>query len=151
MKTPEEIQALKDNWLNDPCYDLEETEGFHHHKQELLYFREEKESEWAQKESDRIHERAHALGVPVETMEEIEALETNKVCFTERAKVKLIYYLAAFKPNGCKPFTADEIRDIGEIVDHIILAATITVELQELKKTKDLYLAKPYPPKTENT
>ncbi|PCJ57334.1 MAG: hypothetical protein COA65_09755 [Rhodospirillaceae bacterium] len=134
MKTPEEVQALKDNWLDDPCYDIEQTIGFHHHKQELLYFREEKEAEWAEKESDRIHERAFALNVTVEAMEKIEVLEHNESFFTESAKNKLAHYLAAFKPHGARPFTTDEIGEIKEIVDHIIMAATIVIEREELQK-----------------
>jgi len=30
--TPEQIQKLKDNWSQDPCWDIEDTEGFEAHK-----------------------------------------------------------------------------------------------------------------------
>lgn len=48
-QTPEEIDALKTNWAKDPCWDIEDTEGFEDHHDELLAFRKEKEAEWEDK------------------------------------------------------------------------------------------------------
>jgi len=31
MKTVEEIDALKRNWYDDPCWDIYDTEGFEDH------------------------------------------------------------------------------------------------------------------------
>lgn len=45
-KTNEEIQALKDNWLKDPCWDIEDTPGFEDHKAELLAFHNEQRKKW---------------------------------------------------------------------------------------------------------
>lgn len=45
LKNPEEIEDLKTNWKNDPCWDIEETEGFEAHKDELLVWRLEYENE----------------------------------------------------------------------------------------------------------
>lgn len=39
IKTSEEIQALKDGWVKDPCWDIEKTEGFEEHHDELLAWR----------------------------------------------------------------------------------------------------------------
>lgn len=39
MKTQDEIQALKDNWVQDPCWDIETTDGFEEHHDELLAWR----------------------------------------------------------------------------------------------------------------
>lgn len=46
MKSQENIQALKDNWSRDPCWSIEDTEGFEEHRTELIAFREEKEAQW---------------------------------------------------------------------------------------------------------
>lgn len=43
-KTPEEIQALKDSWLRDPIWDIEDTEGFEAHREELLAFHKEQDA-----------------------------------------------------------------------------------------------------------
>lgn len=38
-KTPADIDALKRQWLDDPCFCLEDTQGFEVHRAELLTFR----------------------------------------------------------------------------------------------------------------
>lgn len=45
-KTKGQIEALKQDWTNDPCWDIEDTEGFEAHRVELLAFRLQKEAEW---------------------------------------------------------------------------------------------------------
>ncbi len=45
------IEELKQQWLGDPSWDIEETEGFEEYRAELLLFRLEQEK--AQK-GDRI-------------------------------------------------------------------------------------------------
>ncbi len=40
-KTPEQIEDLKRQWKNDPCWDIEETEGFEAYKEELKKFSDE--------------------------------------------------------------------------------------------------------------
>ncbi|GEM_PF-6650957 len=43
MKTREEIEKLKQDWKNDPCWNIEDTEGFKDRKGELIAFRVEHE------------------------------------------------------------------------------------------------------------
>ena len=58
QKTKEEIEALKENWMKDPCWDIETTESFEEYTEELLIWRKQIESEW---EAARIErEEAHA-------------------------------------------------------------------------------------------
>jgi hypothetical protein len=61
MKTPAEIEALKKNWLNDPCWDIEETEGFEEHKAELKEFRRLTEMNWRASEYCRVYDKARSL------------------------------------------------------------------------------------------
>jgi len=49
MKTREEVQALKSNWMSDPNWDIEDTEGFEEWYADLRAFRMEKELEWKTK------------------------------------------------------------------------------------------------------
>lgn len=46
MKTRAEIDELIIAWRDDPAWELEETEGFEDHKDELLAFRLKCEAEW---------------------------------------------------------------------------------------------------------
>ena len=48
-KTQEEINELKQNWKNDPCWDIETTEGFEEHGEELLNFSIQTEAKWKAK------------------------------------------------------------------------------------------------------
>lgn len=69
MPTAAEIAALKENWALDPCWDIETTEGFEAHHDELAAYRDEMETKWAmahetrvQAESRRLQAKAAALG-----------------------------------------------------------------------------------------
>lgn len=38
MKTKDEVEVLKKQWLEDPCFELDEVEGFEEYKAELTEF-----------------------------------------------------------------------------------------------------------------
>jgi hypothetical protein len=67
MKTREEVEDLKDNWLLDPIYDLEETEGFEDYRDELLAYRidiEEKRAAYYERERIKRHFHDSAFATP---------------------------------------------------------------------------------------
>lgn len=39
IRTTEELNQLKENWLKDPCWDIETTTGYEAHAEELKEFR----------------------------------------------------------------------------------------------------------------
>lgn len=45
-RTAREIEELKMSWCADPCWDIEDTEEFEAHREELLAYRLQKEQEW---------------------------------------------------------------------------------------------------------
>lgn len=45
MKTIEEVEKLKEGWKKDPCWDIEDTEGFEEYRDELHSFRLQYEHE----------------------------------------------------------------------------------------------------------
>ena len=53
MRTRKEVLSLKAGWLRDPCWDIEGTEGFEEHEEELLAFRRAAEAGWAAKAAER--------------------------------------------------------------------------------------------------
>ena len=61
MATRDEIEKLKANWLKDPCWDIEDEDGFGEHREELLKFRLETESAWQLEEEERIARRARVV------------------------------------------------------------------------------------------
>ena len=58
IKTREEIEALKASWRHDPCWDIEDSEGFEDHKEELLAYRREVEAAAEQRTLEKRAERA---------------------------------------------------------------------------------------------
>lgn len=60
-KTHEEIEKLKASWLNDPCWDIEDSEGFEVHKEELLAYRLEVQAEREQIRKERDAKRAEKV------------------------------------------------------------------------------------------
>lgn len=61
MKT---LDDLKKEWLKDPCWDIEDTEGFEDYYEELRKFREEKVVEWAIELLKKRSARAESIGLP---------------------------------------------------------------------------------------
>lgn len=62
-KTNEEIQALKDNWRKEPNWEIEYTEGFEDHFEDLLAFRKEQEDEWQILAEENRKHRANVVSV----------------------------------------------------------------------------------------
>jgi hypothetical protein len=63
-KTPEEIEKLKQNWLQDPCWDIYGTEGFEEHVEELKKYQAEQERKWEKRSQQRLQEKANKMGIP---------------------------------------------------------------------------------------
>ncbi|MCC3159721.1 hypothetical protein LJ737_20940 [Hymenobacter sp. 15J16-1T3B] len=57
QRTPEEIENLKDSWASDPCWDIEDTEGFEAHYEELKAFHEQKRAYWDAKWDQELRKR----------------------------------------------------------------------------------------------
>ena len=90
MKTQEEIQELKQDWFNDPCWDIEDTEGFEDHREQLKEYRLQCENKWRDGYKNRIHARADQLKCSFELVEYIERLE-YKLDDMER-KIDALYF-----------------------------------------------------------
>ena len=82
-REPNEIVALKRNWERDPCWDIEESEGFEEHKEGLLIYRKKKEAEWEQAREKRRKELA------------------NKICPLRSASYKGAYDQDQYEDLGC--------------------------------------------------
>ncbi len=54
-KTKEEVDKLKKDWMNDPCWGIEGTEGFEEYREELIAFSNEYKTrciiEWKKRKS----------------------------------------------------------------------------------------------------
>lgn len=75
MKTREDVEFLKSNWISDPCWDIEDTEGFEEYSNELLKFRMMMESKWTKDFDDMIQSIAQKYRCSNELAEYIYNLE----------------------------------------------------------------------------
>ena len=102
-----EVEKLKAAWLRDPCWDIEETEGFEAHREDLLAFRLEREAHRRQQQDDANHLKAVELGCPdnvqlgayVRRLEHrLQTLETQVKDLEERTGD----YVALLKTPACR-------------------------------------------------
>jgi hypothetical protein len=75
MKTRDEIEQLKAAWDYDPLWDLDRTEGFEEHAEELREHQAMREREATQQREQEIANRAKKLNCSRELVMYIERLE----------------------------------------------------------------------------
>lgn len=75
MATQEQVENLKAQWKADPCWDIEDTEGFEKHREELKAFHDQVRAEWDAKEAKRVSEKCAKYGITEKMLEYIEYLE----------------------------------------------------------------------------
>lgn len=77
----EEIEELKRNWSIDPCWDIEDTEGFEDHKTELKLYRLECEALMDEAAGRKLQSEFKRLGTHsnqlVWTLQRMEAKITD--------------------------------------------------------------------------
>lgn len=61
-KTREEIDRLKFDWARDPIWDIETTEGFEAHRDELMAWGSAKKEQWKQLAHEKLVSKATELG-----------------------------------------------------------------------------------------
>jgi hypothetical protein len=69
MATEKEIEKLKQDWADDPCWDIEDTEGFEEHHKELKEFSDKMKAQWRiaaekreQRELEELKTKAKKIG-----------------------------------------------------------------------------------------
>ncbi len=97
MATQEEIQRLKESWKKDPIWDIEDTEGFEEHHDELLLFRQERDAEYEKLVEERIARRARVIAVDTGVTAPGAAQEINTYAEIERAVAAQDRYIGEFK------------------------------------------------------
>ena len=70
IRSADDIQSLKKDWANDPCWDIEDSEGFEAHYDELKAYRLEMEAKWSaeyearkQKENELLQAEFDKIGI----------------------------------------------------------------------------------------
>jgi polyhydroxyalkanoate synthesis regulator phasin len=62
--TRSDVEKLKSDWLDDPCWDIYDTEGYEAYYDELKAFQEGRDARVALAEQRRLSDLANKLGIP---------------------------------------------------------------------------------------
>jgi len=86
MKTEADIQELKRQWMEDPNWDIEDTEGFEEYKEELHKFRIQKEKEWERERKCFLIDKSVEYGIPgnLELTQRLLTMEDRISLLTEQ-------------------------------------------------------------------
>jgi bacterioferritin (cytochrome b1) len=58
-----DIDKLKASWRADPCWDIEDTEGFESIREELVQYRLECERKWEEAYQEKLRTYANQIGL----------------------------------------------------------------------------------------
>lgn len=86
IPTTKDIDALKTNWLADPCWDIYDTPGFEEHRDELLAFQKHQELLWKVAEQRQMLEQCEIYGCSPKMIQRLEKLE-KRIDFLEASQV----------------------------------------------------------------
>ena len=122
----EELEALKRNWVQDPCWDIEDTEGFEDYYEELLAFRLDMEQQWEQKKRERLTNLARQIGWGdnTEIAQDFDKNIRSARYWKKNAQEALAFYLKA---------EGEQINDINYLVECLLNAAVILARNEILK------------------
>ncbi len=132
MKTKKEIEDLKANWKADPCWDIEVTEGFEDHKEELKVFRLAHEAKREQSNLERDLEAAGELGLSLGKYNTYRRYINQRDNHSNTAKKLMKHYFSFSISN----MDSDNRSEIDEIVDCIVKAAVEEVKAVMIKSNK---------------
>jgi len=127
MKTRAEIDALKRNWYDDPCWDIYDSEGFEDHYNELFDYQTECEREWRNKTNERNKLLADQLGLSVADYLRYEDYNYRSKNASDDAKKLLLHYFSI-----CINLDDDMRGEIKGLVDSIVDAAVNKVSAELL-------------------
>ncbi len=117
-RTPEEIEALKADWERDPCWDIEYTEGFEAHRDELRAWSEHVKARWAAAEQQRLKAEATRRGLSPGVVQRIEGAQSTS---RDRADDAVRYLAHLLRAAGVD--YPDLEADVGSVIYHVRLAA----------------------------
>ena len=73
--TRADVETLIAQWTGDPCWDLEDTDGYEAYREELLAVRLVNERRWQRQEAERVQGRCAELGCTPQLLRYLESLE----------------------------------------------------------------------------
>lgn len=117
-RSNEEVERLKQNWMNDPCWDIENTEGFEAHHDELLAFSKEHKANCQMRDLAALAEIAKQHNVSID---DARTLRTAERAGGDAARDAVSVLQHLFKNAGVD--YTDITVDLGDFVEKLLTAA----------------------------
>ncbi len=123
MATNDEIEWLKDDWQNDPSFNIEDAPGFEDHRDELRAWRLTFEADYEKLESQKLEARARENRRTIAKQEAIEraALDERRHRQAASRALQELFQAAGLRRSG--PGPADLGDFINTLVDDLMRAA----------------------------
>lgn len=135
MATQKDVENLKRDWVNDPCFDLDDVEGFEDFTEELQSFQKEQEAKWAAERLENTKRKAEKWGVTIIAAEEIESCEQRAQSHSADAKRLLTHYFGLAHRTTGGSLDSDCLSEIESIADAIVDAAVAKTRASILKSS----------------
>lgn len=134
IPSPEDVARLKESWVKDPCWDIEESVGFEMYREELEAFAAAKKAEWAAARQKGLEARAKIAGLPMHIHEKVEQMEQMANHREAKAADMLVHYFGDLTHlnNDCR----EEIRQIAANIVEAAVYATRAALLREAHTEK---------------
>jgi len=111
-KTTAELDALKANWLKDPCWDLATTEGFEEYHSELDKFQDEQEAKWKAQREEKAHATFDSKKVAIEiALDGIDPI---------RLVTDIPAFLVAKEQVHATLLLAEQVKRVGDLLEEKI-------------------------------
>ena len=132
MKKPtrEEVEKLKADWIEDPCWDIFDTEGFEAYAFELSEFQEEMEEKWHREYIEEKKRRAIKLGLSLDDYDKYDSAKNRYEGLEAESQNLLRYYLGMVVEN----MDRDVCGEIDTIVSSMIDAAVAKMRMEDLER-----------------
>lgn len=133
VRTKDEIAALKLRWIENPHWDIEDSEGFEWHREELKEWRNYIIEILEIQNVQRLFGEAHEAGVSIETMREIQASQKEQECQREAAHKLIELYMSETLERIGFTIGPEQVDQLKAMVDHIICAAMCGAHAMNLR------------------
>ena len=118
-RTDSEISDLKSQWIKDGCWDIEDTEGFEAHSEELSAWRENYESRQEEARDLLDRKKASEQGLDLDAYRKRVSLNSTAAFKLEEAGRLLCHYLDIASQGKFNANDSDTRSEIEQLVQSI--------------------------------
>jgi len=132
MATNDDIAWLKEDWIQDPSYNIEDAPGFEEHRDELRAWRFAFEADYEKLEYEELQMRARKHGRSIDLQQAIEDAHLVERRHRKAASNTLeeLFHAAGLRRSGPGPWDLSSVLDA--LVDDLVRASEARMEATRL-------------------